>query len=194
MKNSLSSQRGAVLAFSLLMLLLITLLGVNMVQQNKMQYMMAENTQTEVRNLTQAENLLKLAEEYIASQRFVTWPMPDPPVYECKNEGGTFQQLLRGDLQNGAVIPNIVLPPGSSVEIAKTICINSTTKAESDCLFDTLDYCAYFYDPATFAVPTVAAPSPNLCDTELYTITTTIIDEANNERAISSNYAVRCDN
>jgi|GEM_PF-2203785 len=220
MIKNLYSQQGAVLVFTLLLLLLITLLGVNMVQQNRTQFMIAENSQSQTTNFSQAENTLQSAENYIASQRYVTWPLEPksscatPPcdayncpanaacdVYDCQTPGGVFQQLLPGDLQGGAVIPNQSLPSatGSNVEITKTVCAGGTPIVGlqyQDCSLPDTIFCAYDSGGIDkIANPTAeGSPSNNPCHTELYTITVTEIDNANNERVVKSDYAVRCDN
>lgn len=58
-------QQGAVLIFSLVMLLLLTLLSVNMIQQNRLQFMMAANAQQQTETFSDAEDLLVLEENQI---------------------------------------------------------------------------------------------------------------------------------
>jgi len=197
--GGLASQKGAVLVFSLLILLVITIVGVGMVQQNRTQFMMAENTQMQTMGFSEAENILRSAENYIASQRYVTWPLPDPipeecasqpcAAYACQTPGGIFQQLLPGDLSGGAVLANKYLPSdlGSRVEITRTVCLSYPPLGQQteDCSNPSLFSCAH---------DETDDPGGNLCHTELYSITATVIDEANNRRVVESSYAVRCDN
>lgn len=67
MKKSfnLKSQRGAVLAFCLLMLLLLTLAGTRMIQQNKQQLEIAGNTRLLTQEFANAEGLLAEAKNVI---------------------------------------------------------------------------------------------------------------------------------
>ena len=51
-------QRGAVLAFSLVMLLLLTLAGTGMIQQNKQQLKMANNMRVSTQEFANAESIL----------------------------------------------------------------------------------------------------------------------------------------
>ena len=51
-------QRGAVLAFSLVMLLLLTLAGTRMIQQNKQQLAMANNMRLSAQEFANAESIL----------------------------------------------------------------------------------------------------------------------------------------
>lgn len=60
-----SRQHGVVLVFSMITLLLLTLLSVNMIQQNRLEFMMAGNAQTQTEDFSSAESLLKIAENYI---------------------------------------------------------------------------------------------------------------------------------
>ncbi len=70
-----NKQTGVVLIFSLLILLLVTLLGVNMVQQNRVQFLMAANAQQQSTTFSSAEDVLTLAEEYINKTRYEVWPL-----------------------------------------------------------------------------------------------------------------------
>ncbi len=195
----LASQQGAVLVFSLLILLVITVVGVGMVQQNRTQFMMAENTQMQTTAFANAENLLRAAENFIANQRYVTWPLPEPlpsecvgqpcPTYHCKTPGGIFQQLLPGDLGGGAVLGAVLgmdLPDalGSNVEITRTVCLSFAAVGQQteDCSgTPPLAFCA-------------ASLGNNQCHTEVYTVLATVVDTAHNRRTLESSYAVRCDN
>jgi len=73
--KSSHQQTGVVLVFSLLILLLVTLLGVNMVQQNRVQFLMAANAQQSSTSFAEAEDVLRLAEEYINNTRYEVWPL-----------------------------------------------------------------------------------------------------------------------
>jgi Tfp pilus assembly protein PilX len=64
-----SNQRGAVLIFSLIMLLLLTLVSVSMIQQNKQELAMAGNALEQTKTLASAETKLKLAEQAIDTAR-----------------------------------------------------------------------------------------------------------------------------
>jgi len=200
-------QNGAVLVFTMLLLMMITMLGVLMVQQNRTQFMMAENTQSQATNFSIAENILTSAENYIASQRYETWPMLKPipedcydaitgnpkacSTYNCKNPGGVFQQLRPGDLQGGAVVG---VAGSSSIEIIKTVC------ASSDAVGLQYTNCSLVGQTVCNSVSNVPNPSApdnisnNPCHTEIYTIRATVVDDALNQREVESNYAIRCDN
>ena len=58
MKYILKQQDGAVLAFSLVMLTLLTLAGMSMIQQNKQQLNMAVNAREQTQKFADAEGIL----------------------------------------------------------------------------------------------------------------------------------------
>ncbi|TAL51031.1 MAG: hypothetical protein EPN89_04145 [Methylovulum sp.] len=60
-----SRQQGVVLVFSLVSLLVLTLLGVNMIQQNRLEFMMAGNAQTQTEAFATGEDILRLSENYV---------------------------------------------------------------------------------------------------------------------------------
>ena len=61
------AQRGAVLVFSLLLLLLLTLATTRMISQNKLQFHIAMNQRLQAQELANAENTLILAKQAIDS-------------------------------------------------------------------------------------------------------------------------------
>lgn len=63
--SNLNSQHGAVLAFSLVMLLLLTITGTRMIQQNKQQLEMANSTRLLTQEFANAEGLLEEAKNLI---------------------------------------------------------------------------------------------------------------------------------
>jgi len=72
------NQRGAVLIFSLLMLLLLTLVSVSMIQQNKQELAMAGNALDQTASLASAETELGLAENLINTTRTTGAPASPP--------------------------------------------------------------------------------------------------------------------
>jgi Tfp pilus assembly protein PilX len=63
------NQKGAVLIFSLVMLLLLTLVSVSMIQQNKQELAMTGNTLEQTKSLARAETDLASAQVWIDHQR-----------------------------------------------------------------------------------------------------------------------------
>ena len=76
--KGVSNQRGAVLIFSLIMLLLLTLVSVSMIQQNKQELAMAGNALEQTKTLANAETKLKLAEQEIDQRRYALANLGDP--------------------------------------------------------------------------------------------------------------------
>lgn len=210
-KATISSQRGAVLIFSLLMLLLITLMGVSMVQQNRMQFMMAANAQGQNQAFSGVENILLRAEEYVDNQRYA-----DKAIFSCKKTvvsgKSIFTQLpvattvavgattdtTKSDitsavntyLSNKTPVANS-LCSDCKVEIAKTVCFSTQTNVSEDCSINT-----QYTDPLTGVTNYTYCYSDKVqdCSTEIYTLKATIVDAVTNvTRIVEDNYAVRCD-
>ncbi|MFA6053023.1 MAG: PilX N-terminal domain-containing pilus assembly protein [Methylobacter sp.] len=83
-----SNQRGAVLIFSLIMLLLLTLVSVSMIQQNKQELAMAGNALEQTKTLASAETKLKLAEQEIVKKRYALANLGDPIPGNRKCDSG----------------------------------------------------------------------------------------------------------
>jgi hypothetical protein len=76
--NNLKQQRGAILAFSLVMLLLLTLAGTRMIQQNKQQLAMANNARLLTQAFADAEAVLANAKNTInTNQAHDNYHLPD---------------------------------------------------------------------------------------------------------------------
>jgi hypothetical protein len=188
MMNTPFAQQGVVLVFSLIMLLLITLLGTNMILQNRLQLMMVANSQSQATAFANVEDLLQLSESYIASSRYdpATWPLPSPiPTgfsFVCQKDADLkFTQLQPGDITDRLPLSQAMLNAGATVEIKQTACLQ-TGVTEIACTWtgDTTDVC-YRSDQSQ-------------CPTEIYTLLITALDASTgSQRMIESKYAVRCD-
>lgn len=106
MKQSIvKNQSGAVLAFSLVMLLLLTLVGASMIQQNKAQIGITGNAGQQTKTFSAVEAALAAAQTLINNKRYVDLvTVPNP--YKCKsadqiNQGDSFTDL--GDGATGTV-------------------------------------------------------------------------------------------
>lgn len=128
MKNFNSkSQHGAVLAFCLVMLLLLTLAGTRMIQQNKQQLEMANSSRLLTQEFANAEGVLANAKNqinldpaHIDSDPDVA---PSNPAHQCVPTNTGKQNTLLPGLVNGA--------PGST--ILSTACI-ATSGATVKCV------------------------------------------------------------
>ncbi len=187
-------QRGVVLIFSLVMLLLITLVGVNMIQQNRLQFMMAANSQDQSTRFATAEDVLELAENYIAGQRYTTWPLPNPiptPVgntYTCNKSGTKFTQLIPGDISASLGLSTATKNSGVSASITQTACM-SIAGVESVCQPDSSQ-------PNGWSSSELQCnqSDQSKCSTEVYTIRVTAPNSATGgQRIVESKYAIRCD-
>lgn len=113
-----SNQRGAVLIFSLIMLLLLTLVSVSMIQQNKQELAMAGNALEQTKTLASAETKLKLAEQEIVKKRYALANLGDPiPGPNPKCDSGNL-------INNGSVIGNAT--------VTAVYCLKNSTETLCD--------------------------------------------------------------
>ena len=97
--NAMNRQHGIALVFTLLILLILTLVGISSIQQNKVQFLMAGNYRSQTMAFSEADNKLALAEEYIRSQR--------EPLANTTNDGtcntnaGQFTPVATGTIPLG---------------------------------------------------------------------------------------------
>lgn len=192
--TSYKNQSGAVLMFSLVILLLITLAGVNMIQQNRIQFMMAANAQDQTTTFASAQNILEMSEAYVGQQRYKTWPLPDPiptPVgtaYACNQTASLYNQLRPGEITGSLGLSQAVIDSGSTVAIIGTACL-SVTDGESDCTPDAAN-------PLIWSAGETHCNQSfqSKCPTEIYTIRATAINPTtSSKRIVEEKYAVRCD-
>jgi Tfp pilus assembly protein PilX len=173
-------QRGAVLAFSLVMLLLLTLVGVSMIQQNKQELGMAGNARQQTQALATAEADMARAEAVIDGLRYT-----DKANHLCQPTSGENDpnQLDEGD----------ELIAGVST-ITGTYCLLDYLVAasggdEQQCTYtngerDDTSACDRLSNTGT---GTGAG-----CSSEIYTLLTTVTDSQGSHRTLESKYAVNC--
>lgn len=156
-------QQGAVLIFSLIMLLLMSLLGVNAMQQNRLQFLMSSNAQLQTDTLVQAENILEMAEAFIPLQREETGD--GVAAGTCKKDAdGRFTPFVPQDIT-------------ASLSLSDSVKAQTTARVLScDCL----------------ATGSTCVDSFTACLAEIYTIQVKFQGEDNAERTVESKYAVQC--
>lgn len=190
----LQKQTGAVLVFSLLILLVVTLLGVNMVQKNRTQFLMVANAQQQSDAFASAEDVLLLVETYIDTQRYTTFPIvnPNDPYpnagYTCNktaDDPPKLNQLKPADITNQLGLANAFVASGVVVTITKTSCL--TAGIEVECQLNEAGT-AWKDDEINCNQIT-----PTFCPTEIYDINVTVTNAEGSRREIESKYAVRCD-
>lgn len=169
-------QRGAILIFSLVFLLLLTLISVSMIQQSQTQLTTTYNTGAQMRTFADAETALTLAESGIETTRYQDMALKTT----CKSTDHLYENSP------------ITLPSstGATAVIVGTYCViysyeyrcvgTSSYTAEDPLSSDNVNAC----DKLTAAQ----------CPTELYTIDVTLTDnQTNSQRVIRSKYAVGCE-
>jgi len=199
-------QSGVILVFSLLMLLLISLLGVNMVEQNRVQFLMAGNSQQQSIDFSTAENVLRLVEDYIDTTRYEVWPFVPPPppppnypdvAYTCKTNTETpprLDQIKPNDpfddtdnINDLIDLSDEALALGVIAKITKTSCLK-TGGVEQECKADKNESSGWDVDESNCNQITVTQ-----CPTEIYTINIKVTNKTGSKKVIESRYAVRCD-
>lgn len=137
-KFNSKSQQGAVLAFCLVMLLLLTLAGTRMIQQNKQQLEMANSSRLLTQEFANAEGGLKEAENVLELHDVHVDPTvtPDDDKYrenhQCTPIPDIFKQQI---LISGTVLVNKTLENGTvlKAEIIESSCADKTGTLVQKC-------------------------------------------------------------
>jgi Tfp pilus assembly protein PilX len=159
----LPNQKGAVLIFTLLMLLLLTLSGVSMIEQNKQQIAMMRNSRQQNQTLARAEQLLAQAENAIknanehqpclgtsSSPCVNSDPSPSSKGFTCtpdaKSDGSLVQTpLLAGSRPAGLPTEATILSVSCLIDTANTGSVNLIEKLCST--YDQTTAKTYCYPP-----------------------------------------------
>jgi Tfp pilus assembly protein PilX len=166
---SISHQRGAVLAFSLVMLLLLTLVSVSMIQHNKQELAMTGNTLQQTKTLASAESELAQAQQLIDTTRLNPANLTD---HTCNSNP------LKKFTEN-QVFFNPATAIGTAT-ITAVYCLDAS-KSQTQCTF-------------TNGVPDPIAACMCSGGTEIYTVKWVSTADINygSQRTVESNYAVDC--
>lgn len=147
MRLPIKKQRGAVLAFCLVMLTLLTITGTRMIQQNKQQLEMANSARLLTQEFANSEGVLKEAENILenhSSHQDPTTP-PTPSIYDdnhqCTPIPDDFKQQI---LVAGTVLVNKTLENGTTLkaQIIESSCWDKTGSLVQKCT-------SYDYNAAT---------------------------------------------
>jgi hypothetical protein len=173
-KTHINHQQGVVLIFSLVMLLLLTLVSVNMIQANQLELAMTANALEQTKELARAETYLAQAEEKIKKRRVATSSnsiplnsIPLPPGWCLSNLASKWEKNI--DLENKNV----------TATITGFYCLNDFI--ETECVRDN-------------SAPTATNTTACKCDrdNEIYTIKLTTHIDSGTQRTIESKYSVNC--
>lgn len=160
----MTKQTGVAMIFSLIMLLLITLVGVSAVQQNKMQFLMAGNSRAQTEALTNAENILKLAELKVKTDRQGD---EDPDSEHCYvNSAGEFTPLYTENTAQPVAISLGISNAAATIEDCQALRSGASIT----------EVCTNTHEPGT----------------ELYTIRVRFIDDGGAVRTVESLFAINC--
>lgn len=162
-------QRGAVLIFSLVMLLLLTLVSVTMIQQNKEELTMTGNALEQTKTLTRAETDLAQAQWFIDTTRLNPNAVPAYSDLKCNSNSAN------------QVNENQVLYTSSTGKATVTAVYCYTNTAETQCTF-------------TNGVRDNITACTCASNTEVYIIKweSTAAASFGSQRTVESKYAVNC--
>lgn len=169
------NQRGAVLIFSLIMLLLLTLVSVTMIQQNKQELTMTGNVLDQTKSFASAETELGLAEKVITTVRTTGAPALTP-INACN--GNTTTQA---NVSATPFFPTSGTSTGNATITAIYCLIGGT--AETPCA-------SGVFNDGSSAACTCAGNR----GTEVYAIrwVSTATSNYGSQRILESKYAVNC--
>ncbi len=162
-------QHGAVLIFSLVMLLLLTLAGVSMIQQNKQELAMTGNTLEQTKSLARAETDLATAQRLIDTTRLNPGSVPAYSDLKC----------------NSSVASQV-----NENQVLVTTASGKATVLGVYCLMDSVETQCTF----TGGVRDAIAACTCYSGSEVYSIKWESTADANYgaQRTVESKYAVNC--
>lgn len=172
-------QTGAILAFTLMMLLLMTIAGVNMISQNKMDLLTAGSSREQTQALATVEAQLAIAEAVIDSKRYASAADKTAKLCLATTTATSANQIDPGDMLVNAA------PLTSQV---KNVACLTAGLTEETCTYVsgerdlTVNACYKLYNiDNSFG-----------CRSEIYTLTTTATMSNGAVRKIESKYGVDC--
>jgi len=196
--NIQDKQQGVVLIITLVMLLLVTVIGISAIQQNKLQFSMTGNTQQQGQSLAFAENALLVAEGVIDRTRWTIERYdcnPTSPITCDAGGDGKFgndfnNKHTEGDNGPWKCVTSGGLPDminvGTELKDGTTTITNITSRIQGWWCKNTEQSCT------TSSCP--SATPADFCGTEVYTIRTVFIDNNTGAlRILESKYAVHCE-
>ncbi|MEQ1638010.1 MAG: hypothetical protein ABL903_15105 [Methylococcales bacterium] len=218
-----NKQRGAVLAFSLVMLLLLTLVSISMIRQNKAQINIASNAGQQVKAFATVETALLQTQAILEPMRYVgTAPYP-AATRHCRannpiDEGDTIAGLPTGVtavVRGVYCISDYVDPDGAGprratgnearclyTEGARNLVVGSVVAANPSATppvaavpsIDNVNACSRLDHAGGWVAGPQPVPNPR-CQIEVYTLNVTMVDAITNaERTVESKFEIDCSN
>jgi len=183
--NNPVKQQGVVLAFVLVMLLLLTTISVNMIQQNQQNLATANNARQQVAVLSTAETTVLGSGAIIELKRYVDGnndgviSANERALHKCND---TSKASPAGQINQGSTI-------GTSTVIG-VYCMWRVGGAEKQCPYRGSPLARVATDSDCAAL--TQAGSANGCPVEIYVLETLSIGDKGAKRTIQSKYAVDC--
>jgi hypothetical protein len=202
---SLNNQQGAVLAFTLVILLLLTLASISMIRQNKAQIAIATNAGLQVTAFASVETALRQTQVVLEALRY-----HDKANRHCKS--GSTNSIHPIPHTSGTLAG---LPAGITAEIHAEYCISNYAAGEGDeyqCFYngsgvrnltvgtpspttDNVDACQKLNSAGGIASGTTwvaGTANTNACQIEVYTLHVAFVDAIGSKRTVESKYEIDC--
>jgi hypothetical protein len=214
-----NKQQGAVLAFSLVMLLLLTLVSTSMIRQNKTQLNVASNAASDVQKFAVVESALLKVQTLLEPLRYLD-EVGDQDFDGIANEVGSnykhCQSGVSAPIDEGRTFtPSDGLPGGVTAKVMAVYCLSnyedqgggSFSGDEARCLYSAntrslvpdepvnntainIDACTKLNDPRGW---TDGNARPDACQIEVYTLNVNIVDTATGtDRTVESKFLIDC--
>lgn len=214
-------QKGAVLAFSLVMLLLLTLVSISMIKQNKTQINIASNAGQQVQAFATVETALRQAQGILEPMRYVD-EVGDQDKDGIANEAGRAYKHCQSGVANSVHEGDVLygLPENITAKVVGVYCLsnysNKGTAAnpswsgdEARCFYNGPNRNLVVGTPTTNAAKNVDAcnklndprgwsdgnAKPNACQIEIYVLNVNIKDAITQaDRTVETKFQVDCSN
>jgi len=211
---TLKNQRGAVLAFSLVMLLLLMLASTSMIQQNKAQIGVATNAGQQVTAFADVETALRSTQAALAALRYDSAPYPPATgaATHCKSgvsnsvhvntnvapTGSLFTATVKAEycisnyvsLSGGGNEYRCFYSDGGARKTTAWVAANPTATPVPS--VDEAAACDKL-DAAGWETPHGTTPNPNYCQIEVYTVHVTLNDVTTGaSRTVESKFQIDC--
>lgn len=195
-----NQQRGAVLAFSLVMLLLLTLASMSMVRQNKAQIAIATNTGQQTQAFATVETALRQTQAALEPLRYA-----DKANRHCLS--GATHSLHPIPDASGTIID----ADGILAQIREEYCISNYAHGKGDegrCIYsapgvrnltenpnggeptaENVQACNKLNSAGNWSAGNA---NPNACQIEIYTLHVTLTDVSGAKRIIESKFEIDC--
>lgn len=191
--SSFVKQRGAVLAFNLVMLMVLTLVSIGMIQQNRTQMSLMSNSALQSSAMTSAERYLVTAANVVTQQRYA-----NQALHKCKSTNFLHENDVLNLGTTAATskvtkvfcLMNYVAGVGGDENQCKYASGSRVLVAGGTVTAENADACRRLNNAGT----TVANTSANMCNSEIYSVSVTYTSASTTQakRTLETKIALDC--